>query len=66
MGQVPPGFSDRISSVRLYGRATVTVYQDANFRGPSLQLQDDVENLQSYQVSPGHSWNDRISSIRVY
>jgi len=66
MDQVPPGFGDRISSVRLYGRATATVFQDAGFRGPSLQIREDVENLQRFQVSPGHSWNDRISSIRVY
>ena len=66
MDQVPPGFSDRISSVRLYGRATANVFQDAGFRGPSLQVREDVENLQRFQVSPGHSWNDRISSIRVY
>jgi hypothetical protein len=64
--QVPREFSDRISSVRLYGRATVTVFQDAGFRGPRLEIRNDVENLQSFQVNPGHSWNDRISSIRVY
>ena len=64
--QVPPGFNDNISSIRLYGRVTVTVYQDANFGGPSLRVQDDVSNLQSYQVKPGHSWNDRISSLQVY
>jgi len=66
MAQVPQGFSDRISSVRLYGRATVVVFQDADFRGRKLEIRDDVVNLQSFQVSPGHSWNDRISSIRVY
>jgi hypothetical protein len=66
MAEVPRGFSDKISSVRVYGRTTVTVYQDANFRGPSLEIQDDVTNLQSSQVKSGHSWNDRISSIKVY
>ena len=65
VAQVPEGFSDRISSVRMFGRSEVTVYQDRNFGGPSLRLRDDVANLQSYQVSPGHSWNDRISSIAV-
>jgi Peptidase inhibitor family I36 len=64
--QVPQGFSDRISSVRIYGRATAVVFQDAGFRGKSLEIRDDVVNLQSFQVQPGHSWNDRISSIRVY
>ncbi len=63
--QVPEGFSDRISSVRIFGRSEVTVYQDRGFGGASLRLRDDVANLQSYQVSPGHSWNDRISSIDV-
>jgi hypothetical protein len=66
MDHVPSGFGDKISSVRLYGRATVIVYQDANFRGPSLRIQDDVANLQSSQVRSGHSWNDRISSIQVH
>ena len=66
VAQVPPGFGDQISSVRLYGRVTVTVYQDQNFGGPNLRLQQDVSNLQSYQVKPGHSWNDRVSSIKVY
>src|SRR6266404_2907220 len=65
VSQVPEGFRDRISSVRIFGRTEVTVYQDRNFGGPSLRLLDDVANLQSYQVSPGHSWNDRISSIDV-
>jgi hypothetical protein len=66
MSEVPRGFNDKISSVRVYGRSTVTVYQDTNFRGRSLDIQDDIPNLQSNQVEPGHSWNDRISSIRVY
>jgi len=66
MDQIPREFSDRISSVRLYGRVTVTVFQDAGFRGPRLDIRNDVENLQSFQVRPGHSWNDRISSVRVY
>ncbi len=63
IGQVPGGFSDRISSVRIFGRTEITLYQDRDFGGPSLRLRDDVANLQSYQVSPGHSWNDRASSI---
>jgi hypothetical protein len=63
---VPPGFGDRISSVRLFGHTEVTLYQDTNFSGHNLRLRNDVNNLQSYQVAPGHSWNDRISSIKVY
>jgi hypothetical protein len=66
MEDMPKGFNDSISSVRLYGRVSVTVYQNSNFGGPRLWLQDDCANLRSYQVSPGHSWNDRISSIEVH
>jgi len=63
--QVPEGFNDRISSIRIFGRSEITVYQDRNFGGVSLDLRGDVTNLQSYQISPGHSWNDRVSSIKV-
>lgn len=63
--QMPPGFNDTISSIRIFGRTEITVYQDRNYSEPSLRLRDDVPNLQAYQVKPGHSWNDRISSIEV-
>jgi len=66
MDRMPPGFNDSISSVRLYGRVWVMVYQNSNFDGPSLRLQQDCSNLQSYQIRPGHSWNDRVSSIEVH
>jgi hypothetical protein len=66
VGQLPRGFNDSISSVRLYGGVSVTVYKNSNFGGASLRLQDDYANLRSYQVTPGHSWNDQISSIEVH
>jgi peptidase inhibitor family I36 len=64
--QVPAGFNDKISSVRLYGRVEIIVYQDRNFGGRKMRLREDVPNLQGYQVEPGHSWNDRISSIKAH
>jgi hypothetical protein len=66
MAQIPAGFNDRISSVRIYGRVEIIVYQNANFGGRQMRLRDDVPNLQGYQVEPGHSWNDRISSIKAH
>jgi hypothetical protein len=66
LAQLPAGFNDRISSVRLYGRVEIIVYQDANFGGRQMRLRDDVPNLRGYQVEPGHSWNDRISSIKAH
>ncbi|MBP7779813.1 MAG: peptidase inhibitor family I36 protein [Acidobacteria bacterium] len=56
---MPEGLNDRISSIRLFGDADVTVYRNPNFRGRSTRFSDDVSNLQQ------EGWNDTISSLRV-
>lgn len=56
---MPEGLNDRISSIRLFGDADVTVYRNPNFRGRSTRFSDDVSNLQL------EGWNDTISSLRV-
>jgi hypothetical protein len=56
--RLPPGFNDRISSVRLF-RATAVIFSDADFGGRSSRLTSNTPYL-------GRSWNDRVSSIRVY
>jgi hypothetical protein len=56
---VPPGMNDRISSVRLFGNSTVTLYRDENFRGPSKIVSSDVGDLR------GFGFNDRLSSYSV-
>ena len=56
---MPEGLNDRISSIRLFGDADVTVYRDPNFRGRSTRFNDDVDNLQR------EGWNDTVSSLRV-
>ena len=56
---VPDGMNDKISSVRVFGRAEVTVFQDVRFSGRSVRLGSDVRNLKE------DGWNDRISSLRV-
>src|SRR4029077_15409798 len=53
---VPSGMNDRISSVRLFGNSTVTLFRDANFRGPSKIVSSDVGDLR------GFGFNDRLSS----
>src|SRR2546430_627727 len=37
--------SKSISSIRVYGRATVTVYENTDFRGRSAQFTSDVSDL---------------------
>ncbi len=56
---LPAGMNDRISSIRIFGRAEVTVFSDYDFRGRSSRFESDVRNLR------GENWNDRISSVRV-
>jgi phage-related protein len=56
---MPDGLNDRISSIRLFGDASVTVYRNPSFRGRSTRFNDDVDNLQL------EGWNDTVSSLRV-
>ncbi|MGB6191931.1 MAG: DUF3011 domain-containing protein [Terracidiphilus sp.] len=58
--------NDRISSIRVFGGGRVTFWVDSNFNGGRGNTSNDVNNLSNWRV-PGsnHSWNDRISSIRV-
>ena len=59
VAEVPSGTNDKISSIRLFGDAEVTVYRDINFRGASRQFDDDMRDLRQA------GWNDRISSFRI-
>ena len=56
---VPDDMNDKISSIRTFGRAEVTVFKDSRFRGGSTRFDSSVRNLEH------EGWNDRISSIRV-
>jgi hypothetical protein len=56
--ELPRGFNDRITSIRVMG-ARVMIFSDVDYRGPSVRIESDVQNL-------GGRWNDRVSSIRVY
>ena len=41
---LPSGMGDKISSVRVFGSAEVTVFRDANMRGRSARFINDVRN----------------------
>jgi hypothetical protein len=56
---VPDGLNDRISSMRIFGRADVTVFSEERFSGRSTRFNGDVRDLKD------EGWNDRISAIRV-
>jgi plasmid stability protein len=59
LGSVPDDMNDRISSIRIFGRAEVTVFRDVRFSGRSARFETDVRNLKD------EGWNDLISSLRV-
>jgi Beta/Gamma crystallin/Peptidase inhibitor family I36 len=58
------GWNDGISSIRVFGRGRVAVYEDNNFQGQRLIVEGDIPDLTYVNSSRGH-WNDRISSLRV-
>jgi Protein of unknown function (DUF3011)/Beta/Gamma crystallin len=64
---VPPGFNDKISSIQVYGRVSVTIYNDADFRGFNTTTRQSIRDLRSWQVQGYNNkdWNNRITSVRL-
>jgi Peptidase inhibitor family I36 len=65
---MPSGFNDRISSIRVFRGARVRIFNDDNFRGIGLRIDQDMNDLSRVRLPQdrSRSWNDRISSIAVY
>ena len=64
---LPPGYNDRISSIRIFGGSQVIVYNDINFGGRRGATNRDIPNMKNWRTAddPSRTWNDRISSIQV-
>ena len=59
---------NNISSIRVYGNAIVSIYDDKNFRGDSRQITSEIRDLAQFSAGgfAGRAhWNDRIGSFRV-
>jgi hypothetical protein len=65
---LPRGFNDRIKSIRVFGGARLRVFNDDNFRGVSLLVDHDIDDLRHVPVGDNYhkNWDDRISSIAVF
>lgn len=65
--EVPPGFNDRITSIRVFGGVRVRVFNDGNFGGYNIVIDRDVRTLKEIPLAnvPFKDWNDRISSLAV-
>jgi hypothetical protein len=57
-------FNGRISSIRIYGRAVIMVWDETNFRGHTTMFTESMPDLGQVRLE-SKSWSDRISSIRV-
>jgi Peptidase inhibitor family I36 len=65
LDHLPGNFGDNISSVKLFGRARVVVFNDRHFSGGSQQFDISVQDLRNRRFEDGHTWNNRISSMLV-
>jgi hypothetical protein len=59
LGTLPNGMNDKISSLRIFGRAEVMVFRDVRFQGNSTRFVFDVSDLRR------EGWDKNISSLRV-
>lgn len=59
-------WNDCISSVRLQPGWGATLYGDKDFRGATLELTEDVSDLDAKTGPCGGGYDDCVSSIRVY
>jgi hypothetical protein len=57
--------NDAVSSIRIYGRARVTVYDETEFRGRSAEFTADVPDLGRRNLSGSRTWSDHIESFRI-
>jgi hypothetical protein len=60
-------WNDRISSVHVPVGRTVVLYEHADYGGGALTLAGDVVDLRMFPgPGPDGTWNDVVSSIRVF
>ena len=67
VGQSSQRWNDRISSIYIKGNYSVIIFQDANFRGYSLRVDESVSNLRDLRRRDPNkrNWNDAVSSFEI-
>lgn len=65
---LPRGFNDSISSIRVFPGAQVELFVDNNFTRPMGRVRQDVPDLANRRLrdQPNRTWANQISSIRVF
>jgi hypothetical protein len=59
-GSLPDGLRNEVSSIRIFGRAEVKIYENQNFEGRTAHFTADAPNLE------GQGWNDKVSAVEVW
>ena len=64
---MPVGFNNEISSIKVYGRVSVTFYKNADFQSDNATLNGSVSDLATWRLPSDRSrnWNNKISSVQV-
>jgi hypothetical protein len=66
LGRLPGNFGDNISSIQIFGRSRVRIFNDRNFTGGGRELRSSVDDLRNVPFRGGrNTWNNRVSSIIV-
>ena len=65
LDRLPGDFGDNISSIQVFGKARVRVFNDRNFSGGSQEFRNSIPDLRNEPFRDGHTWNNRISSLAV-
>lgn len=60
------GWNDKISSIELVDDVYIRIFEHANYQGASVTIRRDIIDLAEFGKGIGGSWNDKISSIKVY
>ena len=58
-------WNDRISSIRVFGPARVTLYRDINFRGDRITVDGDIPDLRRLRMTSSMNWDNQASSLDV-
>jgi hypothetical protein len=58
------GWSDRITSIRLFGNARATAFIDIRYRGENLVIDRDIPDLSKIRVGD-RNWDKQISSLEI-
>jgi hypothetical protein len=58
-------WSDRIESIRVFGRTRVLAYRDIGFNGANVTIDHDISNLAQLSGNGFRNWDRQISSLRI-